>query len=363
MKVQQLFLRNVRSIESLDLDFRDPVTGKPMSRIVLAGANGSGKTTILECLFGLLSAAGKYGSGGLDRFSQLQEVAFTPSTTAQLELIFEMGFPGNLPVELIVHYGAQKKLVEQLPAGSEEAIVGGNLPHAVIEWSGAPLEGSLFRQLASLIQSAKEREVDAPGTVLYFPHNRFLPSVEPGELRYEPRVYHWAYRYKPSDDWQGSTASYLFSLNYLDLEDRDRKMPANRFRQTVELVNSILVDKRIARLEKGRVVVETTSGQTHGLNDLSSGEKQLVLMLIEIARRVVPGSVILIDEPEISLHPTWQRGLIAALDKIIEQYDAQVILATHSLEIATSVMPEEVVSLSDLGLPPGKWEPEKEAIR
>src|SRR5947207_1532166 len=54
MKVQQLFLRNVRGIKNLDLDFRDPISGKPMSRIVLAGANGSGKTTILECLFGLI---------------------------------------------------------------------------------------------------------------------------------------------------------------------------------------------------------------------------------------------------------------------------------------------------------------------
>ncbi len=65
MKIQQLFLRNVRSIKGLDLDFRDPVTSKPMSRVVLAGANGSGKTTILECLFGLLSTAGTYAPGGL----------------------------------------------------------------------------------------------------------------------------------------------------------------------------------------------------------------------------------------------------------------------------------------------------------
>jgi len=47
MKVERLFLQNVRSIKSLDLDFGDPVTSKPMSRIVLAGANGSGKTTML----------------------------------------------------------------------------------------------------------------------------------------------------------------------------------------------------------------------------------------------------------------------------------------------------------------------------
>lgn len=39
MKIQRLFLRNVRNIKSLDLDFRDPITGKSMSRVVLAGAN------------------------------------------------------------------------------------------------------------------------------------------------------------------------------------------------------------------------------------------------------------------------------------------------------------------------------------
>ena len=75
----------------------------------------------------------------------------------------------------------------------------------------------------------------------------------------------------------------------------------------------------------------------------------------------MPGSVLLIDEPEISLHPTWQRGLVAALNNIISQYDAQVILATHSLEIATSVMPHEVINLSDLDdRPRGEWKPEAE---
>jgi hypothetical protein len=38
-------------------------------------------------------------------------------------------------------------------------------------------------------------------------------------------------------------------------------------------------------------------------------------------------------------------------------------MATHSIEIATSVMPEEVINLSDLdNLPRGEWKPEKEAL-
>jgi len=364
MKVQQLFLRNVRSIKDLDLDFRDPVTGKPMSRIVLAGANGSGKTTILECLFGLLSNAGTYGLGESGSNSPLYDVELHLSSDANLNLTFEARLPNDTLAKFFVYYGMSKQFINERPTGSEEAIVGGRLP-PLPRISGLNYlpETSLFRQLGESIRNAGKEEGKAAGSVIYFPHNRYLPSVEPGELRFESRVYQWAYRYKASEGWQGSTASYLFSLNYLDLEDRDRKVPANRFGQTVELVNSILDGKKIARIEKGRVVVETDKGETHGLSDLSSGEKQLVLLMIEITRRIVPGSIILVDEPEISLHSTWQRGLMAALDKIIEQYDAQIILATHSPEITASVMmPYEVISLNDLGLPRGKWEPEREAI-
>lgn len=364
MKIQQLLLRNVRNIKELDLDFRDPVTGKPMSRVVLAGANGSGKTTILEAIFGLLSAAQKYGNGGIDFYSRLQDTAIEFSPHCQLQLIFEVGLSDEAPMTLSVSYGDKGAVVGD-SAILESAEVGGHLPSLggrQIEWLGRLEDSSLFRKLAAFVQNASQREGESAGSVLYFPFSRDLVPALQGELGYEPKPYKWAYRYQSNDKWKGSLESYLFSLNYLDLEDRDRKISANRFSQTVELVNSIFNDKRVAHIEKGRVVIETNHGQKHGLDDLSSGEKQIVLLLIEIARYVVPGSVLLIDEPEISLHEAWQRGLMAALDKIIEQYDAQVILATHSVEIATCVMPHEVISLNNLGLPLGQWEPEKEAI-
>jgi predicted ATPase len=362
MKVQQLFLRNVRSIKSLDLDFRDPVTGKPMSRIVLAGANGSGKTTILESIFGLMAAAPRYHEAKL-------EIPYF-FLAAQLQILFEIELLNRPLTILSISYGndipikpsaySEGKRIKTDPRQLYERT--SRYDYLEIDLGPDAEETSAFAQLLEAIRSAIMRDGEAPGSVLYFPHNRYLPSVPQGELGFEPKIYEWAYRYQPADQWKGSTESYLFSLNYLDLEDRDRKMPANRFGQTIELVNSILVDKKITHIEKGRVVIETASGETHGLSELSSGEKHLVLLLIEITRRIVPGSVILIDEPEISLHPAWQRGLVAALDKIIEQYDAQVIMATHSLEIAGMVQPHEVLFLSDLGVPPGEWKPEREVL-
>lgn len=363
MKIQRLFLRNVRSIKSLDLDFRDPMTGKPMSRIVLAGANGSGKTTILESIFGLLTGAERYGQRETNRYSELRDVEINLSVFAQMQIFFEIQIHGGVWNTLSVSYGEKTQILSD--GFSEIALVGGPPPplgNFPLSFEQPRLPGSLFVQLANSIEIAKKTEPSTEGSLLYFPSNRYLPNISQGQLSVEPQIYHWAYRYSSSKEWKGSIENYLFSLNYLDLEDRDRNIHADRFGRAVTLVNSVLDKKRIARIERGRVIVETDQGETHGLGELSSGERHLVLLLIEIIRRVVKGSVILIDEPEISLHPAWQRGLVVALDKIIEQYDAQVIMATHSSEIASMVMPHEVLFLSDLDLPLGEWKPEQEAL-
>ncbi|MEK7312766.1 MAG: AAA family ATPase, partial [Chloroflexota bacterium] len=107
MKIQRLFLRNVRNIKSLDLDFRDPVTGKPMSRIVLAGANGSGKTTILESLFGLMALTAKYAKGETGIFSRLEDATIVLSRESGLQLIFDANLGKSTPTTLSVYYGAE----------------------------------------------------------------------------------------------------------------------------------------------------------------------------------------------------------------------------------------------------------------
>ena len=364
MKIQRLFLRNVRSIKSLDLDFHDPVTGKPMSRIVLAGANGSGKTTILESIWGLISSLEKYGNGGLSTHSQLENINFKVSPDAELQIDFEVDPVLTSIGTLSVYYGVASSISDD-PSITEKAHVGGMRG----EWLGGTWgisEESYFRQISETIRIQRELQGDGPirdlGTLIFFPHDRHLPYVKQGELAVEINPYELIHRYVSSDEWKQSVESYLFSLNYLDLEDRDRKVSASRFKDAVMLVNSVLVGKKIMRIQKGRVIIETEQGESHGLGDLSSGEKQLTLLLIEIHRRISRGSVILIDEPEISLHPAWQRGLVVALDKIIEQYNAQVIMATHSPEIAGMVLPHEVIFLSDLNLPLGEWIPEQEAL-
>lgn len=73
-------------------------------------------------------------------------------------------------------------------------------------------------------------------------------------------------------------------------------------------------------------------GEEIGLNELSTGEKQIIYRVGYILKNLgnIRGGIILIDEPEISLHPSWQLKLKDFLFEIFRDYDVQIVIATHS---------------------------------
>lgn len=77
------------------------------------------------------------------------------------------------------------------------------------------------------------------------------------------------------------------------------------------------------------------------LESLSSGEKQLLNLMLE----TLSGgrSSIMIDEPELSMHPDWQQRLVGSMREI--NPDCQLILATHSPSIMAEVSDEYVFEL------------------
>lgn len=68
---------------------------------------------------------------------------------------------------------------------------------------------------------------------------------------------------------------------------------------------------------------------------LSSGEKQLLLLFCHTIVASEKSSIVIIDEPEISLNVTWQRNLIKALMECVGRSYFQLLLATHSVELLT----------------------------
>ncbi|WP_181109063.1 AAA family ATPase [Xanthomonas arboricola] len=97
-------------------------------------------------------------------------------------------------------------------------------------------------------------------------------------------------------------------------------------------VNSFYADsrKRVVIDEVGQLSVEGIDKQVVPVSALSSGERQIILMLGQLFFRR-DRKVFIIDEPELSLHIRWQKIFV---DKAMEaQKNNQLILATHSPEI------------------------------
>jgi predicted ATPase len=68
-------------------------------------------------------------------------------------------------------------------------------------------------------------------------------------------------------------------------------------------------------------------GRTRSVELLSSGEKQILVLLTHLS--FDSGKVFILDEPELSLHPKWQDEFLAAVDKLMAP-GTQLVIATHS---------------------------------
>lgn len=66
------------------------------------------------------------------------------------------------------------------------------------------------------------------------------------------------------------------------------------------------------------------------LDELSSGEQHLILLIGKLIFNIDSDTLVLIDEPEISLHPAWQEEFVNILIKIQEINSFSVVIATHA---------------------------------
>lgn len=67
--------------------------------------------------------------------------------------------------------------------------------------------------------------------------------------------------------------------------------------------------------------------------DLSSGEQHELVLIYELLFKVEPDSLVLIDEPELSLHVGWQVQFLKDLQEITKLADLDIFMATHSPDI------------------------------
>ena len=105
--------------------------------------------------------------------------------------------------------------------------------------------------------------------------------------------------------------------------------------------------------ETGKKIVRTENeirfsqiGETLVPYQLSSGEKQMLAILLTVLVEDQQPYVLFMDEPEVSLHIEWQKRLI---DLVVEMNpNVQIILTTHSPAVIMNGWMDKVTEVSDI---------------
>ena len=122
---------------------------------------------------------------------------------------------------------------------------------------------------------------------------------------------------------------------------------ANRTRLFLDSVNAKYRHKKIRLDRQEGLVAVSDNDEPLVLDSLSSGEQHELVLHYDLLFRVPSNTIVLIDEPELSLHVAWQKRFLSDLVDIVQLSGFDALIATHSPFIV-GTREDLMVGLGDL---------------
>ena len=330
MRVRELWIENFRGVEALYVSF--PEKGPT----VIVGANGAGKSTILEALYICLS-----------RFTSKLSNTSSTSGTIEAQDIRNGSQATSLKVDVAFGRGGVSWIVSKTRKGfpTLRATNLSLMSNLVEDWQNGNAAVDKVRELPF---------------VYYYKVNRSITDI-PTRLQ------------KPKDTSRFSIYSAgrsTGSLNFRDFLYWFKDKQHYELQQKVPNIELGLVKDAIEKMVPGysnpefiadgsnAFMLTSDAGEKFNISQLSDGERTLITLVADIAKRgamALEGSadislesifgVVIIDEIELHLHPSWQNTIIGRLQETFP--NVQFICTTHSPAILTNVADDNSFLLQD----------------
>jgi len=298
MKIKNLHIKEYNGLENLDINFESK--GKVLDLIVLAGINGSGKTRVLESV--------------LDFFYKIE--MFYKSQN-KIELFYE-----EIENESIKTAGNIDVFYNELKNGAKGAFL-----------------SPKYLEIKKILKKFPK--------IIYVPTEINFQKVQKAQTNFK-KEYSFinivdSYEIKDIPSYIATRISKVANEEENLTMGQVRKKVFAEINGIFEILELGVKLSEISKDENSMPIFTDSSGKKFGINELSSGEKQLFLRTLAIKMLEPENSIIMIDEPELSLHPKWQQKIVDVYRKIGR--NNQIILATHSPHILGSVEKENIILL------------------
>lgn len=279
MKLKKVKFNNHKILNNLEVDFCDK-NGVPLNTVVIIGENGTGKTTLLRGIYEVFEVDKR----GYNEKNILNLKLDSGTVCASIQLNEDEG--GILHPDVIeIDMDKDSPKVIYMPAE---------------------------------INFDNLKKVD--NTFKFYPN--FLNIVD--------------------QNITGNIPSFIATKINKEIFKNRNNVIGEVIDKVCEEINNIFIsmdlDVKLIGLsedEETKPIFKNSLNKEFNINGLSSGEKQLFLRALSLKFLEASNSIILIDEPEISLHPSWQQKIIKVYENIGK--NNQIIIATHSPHIVGDI--------------------------
>lgn len=177
-----------------------------------------------------------------------------------------------------------------------------------------------------MVPKPYEEQIDLYGWEKYEKLMAFIVSRPKFRVRafdMNPQDFHNRYRF------ESGFRRLVDEISEMQDYSNDVESPKNLL---LSILRDLFSDEISIRFFRNNIHFYSSSGRRIYIDRLSSGEKHLLFILINVAN--AGSGIVIIDEPELSMHVSWQKRLIHSLTSL--NPNAQIIMATHSPEIVTT---------------------------
>lgn len=314
MKIKKVKWSNHPILGDLELDFTNPATGEPFNNILFAGENGSGKTTILESISTFLNI------GTFEYFDYLE---YKASDGQLYKAIPQTDMPTHMTFFDVTNPDGS---IRKIRSDKSNDIASISTDILDVRQYGCVFSKARADFKTQKINSTTTKELD---------RDKYDIDNEDDFTSLKQLIV----------DVQNQDNQDYYNVNEERQRRGERPNTTDEFYNTSKIYRfknafNTFFDKikysRVRDVNGEKSILFTKNSKEISIDKLSTGEKQIVFRGAYLLKNTknLDGAAVMIDEPELSMHPKWQEKILQYYKNLFTEngatQKAQLFFATHS---------------------------------